>query len=280
MLIFRRAVDVAFGARAGPVIPDGAVDERWFASQVCRNCGDSLTTPYCGACGQKAAKRLAWRDIGRESWDRLRLFEFRSVGTLARLIVSPGRIAREYVLGRRRSHMHPLKLLVALVAVLVLMLAANRYFIQYGFSGRNGDVDRMAERVIAYANWSFSLGIFSIFLGSWIIFRQRLGYNFIEHIVLALYCQNIILGLIIINLLPTLIWNDPEFIGWHKMASQYYVPAIKILIVGIAYKQFFLLALKSDWPRLASACLIYAGSAWILLRIYASAILWLVSRSG
>ena len=172
--------------------------------------------------------------------------------------------------------MQPVTLLIALVAVLVVMLAANRYFGYYGFSSRNADVDRMAARVIAYANWSFSLGIFAIFFASWSVFRHRLGYNAIEHAVLSIYCQNIILGVIIVNLLPTMIWRDPAFILWHKTASQYYISAIKLLIVALAYSQFFLLKPRSDWWKLLAACLIYAASGWVLLRIYAMAILWLV----
>ena len=174
--------------------------------------------------------------------------------------------------------MHPLKLLVALVAILVLLLAANQYFGHYAYVGRDAVVDRMAQRVMAYANWSFSLGMVAIFAGGWIVLGRRLGYNAIEQAVLAIYCQSIILALIIINLLPTLIWRSPEFILWHKTASQYYVPTFKLLIVAVAYRQFFLIEIKSDWPRLFLACLIYATINWVLLRIYALGIFWLVSR--
>jgi len=286
MPIIRRATDLLFrrDTDPGPVapgvtIPDGPIEDTWFDAASCRNCGAPLDTPHCGQCGQKAARRFVWRDIGTETWDRIRFFEIAAVRTLRRLILSPGTVAREYVFGRRSAHMHPLKLLVALVALLVLMLAANGYFGHYGFAGRNDDVDRMAQRVMAYANWSFSLGIFAIFLGSWAIFRRRLGYNAIEHAVLAVYCQNIILGVIILNMLPTMIWDSPQAILWHKAASQYYIFAIKLAVVAVAYKQFFLLHLKTDWPKLLAACLVYGAVGWALLRVYALAILWLVSRT-
>lgn len=257
-------------------LPDVPIDAAWFASQDCRNCGVPRTAAYCGVCGQKAAARLVWRDAWRETWDRLRYFESSSAKTLAKLILSPGRVAREYVLGRRASHMHPLKLLVALVAALLIVLAANRYFHVYDFSGRSGDVDRMASRVLAYGNWSFSLGIVAIFAAARAAFGRRLGYNAIELGVLAVYCQNLILAVIIVNLLPTLIWSDPGFVLWHKTASQYYLYAIKLVIVATAYCQFFLLDPRRDWLRLLAACLIYVGLSWLLLRAYALAIFWLV----
>ncbi len=261
-----------------PGAVDGEISGAWFDAARCRNCNATMNTPHCGQCGQKAAHRLSFRDMAKESWDRLRYFELKSARTLRHLLFAPGRVAREYVQGRRTAHMNPLALLIALVALLVLMLAANQYFQHYGFVGRDSDVDRMSQRVLTYANWSFSLGIFAIFMGSWITFRRRQGYNAIEHAVLAIYCQCITLALILVNLLPTLIWRDPAFIVAHKAASQYYMTAIKLLIVAVAYRQFFLLQLRRDWPRLALACGIYAASSWLLLRAYAAAILWLVTQ--
>ncbi|VWX54333.1 DUF3667 domain-containing protein [Novosphingobium sp. 9U] len=278
MLILRRAADAIRRATAPETafIPDTAADAAWSDLSHCRNCGALLSTPYCSSCGQKAAKRLTWRAFVHETWERVRVFELQMLTTAARLLLSPGKVAREYVLGRRSANMHPLKLLVALVAVLVLMLAANRYFAQYDFA-RDAVVNRMAERVMLYANWSFSLGIFAIFLGSWTVLRRRLSYNVVEHATLAIYCQSVTLGLVIINLLPTMIWRDPQFVMWHKAASQYYMFAIKLAVVAAGYKQFFLLDLRSEWLRWACAVLVYAVTGWLLLRAYALAILWLVT---
>jgi hypothetical protein len=254
----------------------GPISQSWFEAPVCRNCSVQLTTAYCGSCGQKAARRLSFGDLVKESWERIRWFERDSVKTLLRLIFQPGLVARDYVHGKRASYMHPLKLLVALVATLVLILAANQYFQRFDFVGQSRDVTRMAQRVVTYANWSFTLGIAAIFLGSWIGFGRRLNYNAIEHMVLAIYCQNLILAIVIVNLLPTLVWHSPVFILLHKQASAYYLYAIKLAIVTIAYSQFFRLRLSRDWPRLLLACLIYAGTSWGLLRLYATMLLWII----
>jgi hypothetical protein len=164
-------------------VPDITVSPAWFTAPVCRNCDAELTSPYCGQCGQKAAKRFEWRDIRNEGWERLRLFELSAAKTLRSLLLSPGTVARDFALGRRAAHMHPLKLLVALVAILVVLLTYNQYFGHSGLA-KNADVDKMAKRVLAYANWSFSIGIIAIFLASWTVFRRRLGYNPIEHAIL------------------------------------------------------------------------------------------------
>lgn len=257
----------------------GAVDiaAAWNHADVCRNCGAPLATDYCGGCGQKAAKRLTLRDTGKEAWERLRFFELKNARTLQRLVLRPGGVARDYVLGKRTRYLNPLTLLIALVAILVIVLAASRYFTVYAYAGANADVDRMAQRVMAWANWSFSLGIFAIFAASVAVFRRRCGYNLVEHAVLAVYCQCLILAVIIVNLLPTLIWNDPAFVLWHKAASQYYLYAIKLLVVAVAFKQFYVLDLRRDWPRLVAACGVFAALSWVLLRLYASLILWIVT---
>jgi len=274
----------AYPTRSGDVpvseapLSGGAIDAAWFDAPICRNCGSPRSTPYCAQCGQKAARRFELRDIGKESWDRLRYFEAKSLKTIVRLVVTPGTVARDYVLGRRATYMHPLSLLVVLVALLVVMLAANRYFGQYGFADR--DVDRMADRVMIYANWSFSLGIVAVFVASWSVFRRRLGYNAVEHAVLAVFVQTVILAAIIVNMVPTMIWSDPAFVAAHRAASQHYLYGIKLAIVAMAFRQFFLLRVRSEWPRLLLAGLVFVGTSWLLLRVYAAAILWLVSRTA
>lgn len=92
----------------------------------------------------------------------------------------------------------------------------------------------MAERVLAWANWSFSLGNVAIFATSLAVFRRRLWYNALEHAVLAIYVQALILDVITVNLWPTLIWHDYTFLPWHKQVSQCAIPAIKVLIVAAA----------------------------------------------
>lgn len=280
MLDFRRITADAFSPnkQSPSSLPDVPISDDWFEQPTCGNCATATTTAYCSGCGQKAAKRFVWHDIRRETWDRLRLFELPAVRTLGKLIVTPGTVAREYVMGRRTTWMHPLKLLVATVAVLVLMLATNQYFSVYAGVDRDGVVKRMAAQVLAYSNWSFSLGIVAIVAAAAIVFRRRLGYNLVEVMVLAIYCQSIVLAFISVNMLPTLIWRDPAFILTHKAASQIYVPILKTLIVVVAYRQFFLLSWRTDWPRLVLAGIIVAAINWTLLRIYAWAILWLVSR--
>lgn len=267
---------------AGPKQPVRA-DDVYFEAAVCRNCGNPLDTPFCGACGQKKARRLKLRDLRRETWEHWRLFEITTARTVWRLVIHPGYVAREYVMGRRKDHMHPLKLLVFMVALLVLMLNRNRFFSALGSgAGAGGDarLQRMADLVMGYANWSFSLGIIAIFLGGYAVFRNRLGYNVVEHAVLAVYCQILVIAAILLNLLPTMFWTAPAFLAEHKRLSAQYLYAVKVLVVAVGYRQFFLVHLRREWGRLLAAVLIYMAVSWVLLRLYSWLILQVVHAQG
>lgn len=177
--------------------------------------------------------------------------------------------------------MHPLKLLLVMVALLVLALNRNRFFAYFSYSDRaDAQVDRMATLVQGYANWSFTLGVLAVWAASFLVYRRRLGYNAIEHAVLAVYCQILIIAVILINFLPTLVWNAPDFVRDYKDASANYLYAAKVLIVALAYKQFLLVDLRREWPRLLVAVLAYMAISWVLLRLYALLVLAIVQAQS
>lgn len=247
-----------------------------FDAPRCRNCGGALATPFCAHCGQKRARRLSLRDVGDEAWQRLRVFERSALKTAAALVLTPGVVAREYVEGMRARHVHPLKLLMVLVALLLVVLARNAYFTHFG-AGIHADQElkRMAALVQGYGNWSFSLGLFAIWAASMATWWRR-SYNPTEHLVLAVYSQCVILLLVIVNLLPTLIWRDAGFINQYKALSGIWLYALKALVVGAGYVQFFQLQLRRDWLTLLIALLGYVGLSGLLQYLYAAAVLHVV----
>jgi len=244
-----------------------------FEGRSCRNCGAEMASIYCGQCGQKRTSRLGSADLAREAWSRWRLFEAGSLHTAWELLTAPGRVAREYVLGVRRHHFHPLKLLLVAVALLALALARSNYL----QSHRYGEVNEAMALISAYANWSFSLGIVAILAASLLVFPRRLGYRPIEHLVLAAYCHALILLLILVNLLPTLFNSSPEFVQQHRLASSYYLFLVKAIVVAVAFKQFFVMDIRRRWWQLLLAVAVFVVVNWALMRLYARWVLWLVT---
>jgi len=247
------------------------VDAVDFDAGRCRNCGAALEAPYCGQCGQARARRIGIRDLRDEAWIRWRWFDKLSAQTAGRLLTSPGRIAREYVLGGRSRHFHPLKLLLVAVGLLLLALARANYL-----QSLEEDASRAMALVAAYGKWSFSLGIVAIFAASLVVFPRRLGYNLVERLVLSAYCHAVVLLLIVLNMLPLMFDPQPAFIAAHKLASSYYMFVVKAVVVGLAFAQFFVLDLRRDWWRLLLAVTVFIAINWALQQAYAQALSWYV----
>lgn len=249
---------------AAPVLTDAH-----FSAPLCHNCGQPLDSPFCPACGQKRAERFRVTTIASEAWDKVRVFEFSTLAAIWRTLVGPGRVAREFVLGARKKHVHPLKLLLIAIGVLLLVLAQSNYL-----DSANAQVSRAQALMHSYGQWSFSIGIVAILATSCLVFWRRLGYNFTEHLVLAIYGHFLIILASIANKLPTLVWRTPEFLEAHKAWSVWFMDAVGVLIVAVAFQQFFLLDLRRQWWRLLLAVLLFVGIKWLLLRGFA----WLLVK--
>lgn len=250
---------------AKPVI----LSDAFFTEALCRNCDAALTGPHCAQCGQKKAGRIGVNSVRTEIWEKLRLFEMDLLQSALRLVTGPGKVARDYVYGVRKRHAHPLKLLLLAIAVLLVVLAQTRYL-----HSANVQVTKVMETVRKYAEWSFSLGLVAIWLASMIGFRRRLGFNAVEHLVLALYTQFVIILANIVNQLPLLALRSPTWLAAHKQWSGWYMDLVEPAIVVIAFAQFFVVDLRRQWWRLAVAVTVFVAAKKLLVHAYA----WLLVK--
>jgi len=241
----------------------------YFAAAVCRNCTAALHGPHCSQCGQKKTVRIGTASLRTEIWEKLRVFELDQLLSALRLLTGPGRVAREYVLGVRKRHTHPLKLLLLAIAALLLLLAQTRYL-----HSSNVQVSEIIETVRKYAQWSFSLGLAAIWLASLAAFHRCRGYNATEHLVLALYAHFLIILANIANQLPLLLLRSPAWLAWHKHWTGWYMDAAELGIVLLALSQFFLVDLRRHWWRLALAGITFVVTKKLLLYFYA----WLLVK--
>ncbi|MEG2942601.1 MAG: DUF3667 domain-containing protein [Thermomonas sp.] len=242
---------------------DAAVDDAHFEVALCRNCGLERQAPHCGACGQKAVARFSARDVGDEVWQGWRLFEMAFLHAALRLARNPGLVAREYVLGARKRHVHPLKLLLFAVALLVVVLDRTGYL-----TAGQTRLSAQMQLVSDWARWSFSLGLFAIVIATRAVLRRRLGYNLVEHLVLALYVQFLVIAANLLNLLPLLIVDAARWATSWREASAYYMTPLELAIVGIACVQFFRLDWRRDALRIAAVLAVFFLAKKALLFAY------------
>lgn len=240
-----------------------------FDTRQCLNCTAPLAGPYCAQCGQKKATRIGSSTVRKEAWARFRWFEWDAIRRALRVLPQPGTMAREYVLGQRKDHPHPLTLLFLCIGFLLVVLAHTDY-LQPEFPSEAAA--RMYELVKGYSKWSFSLGVAAAFASTWLVFRRRLGYNAAELLALALYCQAVFIVLQMANQLPLVLAPSPGLLKWHKQWSPWYMTALQALVLMRALAQFYLLGLR-DWRqgawRLLLAGLLYAVLKWQATALYA-----------
>ena len=221
---------------------DAVVDDAHFDAPVCRNCGTPRDTPHCGACGQKAAARFALRDVWQEFWESRRLFELSFLHAALRLARAPGRVAREYVLGARKRHVHPLKLLLVAVATLVLLLGHTGYL-----TAGQTELSGQMQVVAAWARWSFSLGLLA---------------------VLAAYVQFVVIAANVLNLLPLLVLDASRWAAPWRQAASWYMTPLELAVVAVACKQFFHLRWRGDGWRIAMLLAVFFLCKKALLLAY------------
>ena len=233
-------------------LTDAPVDAAHFEVAVCRNCGRERQPPHCGACGQKAVARLSLGDVIAEFWQSWRLFELAFLHSALRLACQPGLVAREYVLGARKRHVHPLKLLLFAVALLVVVLGRTGYL-----TAGQTQLSAQMQLVADWARWSFSLGLFAVLAATWTVLGRHLNYNPVEHLVLAVYVQFVSIAANTINLLPLLLLDSARWAAPWRQASGWYMTPLELVLVALACKQFFHLGWRRDALRIFAVVAVY-----------------------
>jgi hypothetical protein len=84
----------------------------------CLNCGARLSGQYCGQCGQRASSRLIslW-ELTRDAFGDLFELDSRLWRTLVPLLISPGKLTKDYLEGRRARYMPPFRMYLVLSVV-------------------------------------------------------------------------------------------------------------------------------------------------------------------
>jgi hypothetical protein len=165
-------------------------------SAACANCETPLRAEqrFCGHCGQRAhSGRLTMRQIGHDVLHALTHADHSIFSLIRQLAYRPGRVAREYVDGRRKKYFGPFPFVVISVglASFMIYLTGVHFFSPITESGAAGLLQRHVNVVIVLQ---------MPFLAGWCVllfWTSRLNYA--EHLVLAAYTSGfrmLFLGLI------------------------------------------------------------------------------------
>jgi hypothetical protein len=154
----------------------------------CLNCAVALEAGqrFCAACGQKSTTaRLTMRDIAHDILHALTHADHSIFALVRDLATHPGRVAREYIEGKRKRHFGPWAFLLITVglASIVIHLADVQWFKPYSQSHATDILHRHINLVILL-QMPLLAGVCAL-----LFYRQRLNYA--EHLVFAAYTSGL-----------------------------------------------------------------------------------------
>ncbi len=92
-----------------------AVADHHEVPAQCRNCGAGIAENYCQHCGQETRLHMpSFTEFAHEFIGHYVALEGKLWGTIGRLLFRPGALTNEYLAGRRRRYVEPLRLYLTL----------------------------------------------------------------------------------------------------------------------------------------------------------------------
>jgi hypothetical protein len=181
------------------------------------------------------------REIGRDFMHAL-VHTDRSVLSLVRiLLVSPGRVAKDYVSGRRKRHFGPFAFLVIAVGLASAIVALS------GFRAFTTDSpNAVAEFLQRHVNVVILLQV-PILAACCNALFQKDGYNFAEHLVLAAYTSGIRTIFLTVLVIPYWYLFRPS--GSVALYLYYLYLSIWLLYCGVAASQFYQGNRGASWAK-------------------------------
>jgi len=123
------------------IVPKGRYRLKYRGTE-CLNCGHLLdmSDKYCPGCSQaNSTKKLSLKDFLDEFFSSLISYDSRLLKTLSALLIRPGQISKDYVLGKRVSYTNPFRFLLSLAIIYFLMLNFSGNFTELNRLGADND---------------------------------------------------------------------------------------------------------------------------------------------
>lgn len=221
---------------------------------LCANCGAPLAGRYCAHCGEERLDRahLRFTNFARRAFAEFTDFEHSKLfGTLTALLFRPGKLTADFLRGKTRSYLGPLKMYLTVFGLSLVIYSiyqpAAIYDVRYMMSqdrGKNWEtiIHRIAEKrkttpdeVISELNrrWqsyiSFSQLLYPLLLAAVLnLLYLRARRFYVEHLIFALHL------LTFTYLAGILVWPVYALNGL-KFSPTYFVTTGVIAILSLIY---------------------------------------------
>jgi Protein of unknown function (DUF3667) len=216
----------------------------------CKNCNSNSIEKYCSNCGQKVySNRFTTQSLFAVFLDAFNV-EKGFLFTFKMLFVNPEKIIREYLNGRTRAYMNPLKYFIIIAGIsAILMVWFNILDENIKNSNEFFNVDKeamelaeiMKSFVQDYMNVLIILMLpVTALISKWYFKKQKLNYA--EHLILISYlgAQSALIGIFIFpiyKIFPVL--YDYMFLFAFLNIAIYYTYGFKSIFKNNIIKSFF-----------------------------------------
>jgi hypothetical protein len=255
----------------------------------CLNCEADLYTgfKYCAKCGQKAeTHRLSFHDLGHEA---LHYFTHADKGVLflvRELAIRPGKVAREYVAGKRQKYFKPVNFFLLVGAILVFMTSYFHYFDDSFVKRLENNLAQVQDPVMhqqmvgvieriknvnhylsKYSNVVNMLATPLYAAVFWLFYRRT--YAYIEHLVANMYFMGFTMLVYSLFLVP---WQKFLFAGSNQLRYMIILFSFEVIYRTIAYYRFINKKGAGPFFKALGVAILpvvfWVGGSWLLIKQY------------
>ena len=207
--------------------------------EICMNCGAELHGPYCSNCGQKVTdlKQSFWSFLMEYLANAFQL-DTRLLPTLREMVIHPGRLTQEFFKGRINSYVHPLKmnmfmLLIVIAIVALFMSPSTNISDEQTNEALSSDLNSLIQTYIPI----FIL-LMTPVLGLVVqLFNLRKKRPFMEHFVFALHFAAFVEMFFVLKMVVSHFCNN----AWIDLAFY----AVTVLYLMLALRRVYP---ATGWP--------------------------------
>jgi hypothetical protein len=258
-------------------------------SHICQNCGADIDDNYCKKCGQKkdaAFDRSVFSIIGH-FFEELFTWDSRFFLSLKYLFLKPGYLTHEYISGRHKKYISPLKMFLFTSFILFFIMIKsdpNQYrslvteggddnflkeFIMEQEETSSGNKELFIEGFNNQFNDNITLYIFVVMLVFSVLLKivyLPKKYYYSEHVVFTLHFFTIALWCFLLGVAVQDLGEPAVFFFWYFLPCLYLFAALW----RVYHKTLWKAILVSMFMTMSYCILI---TIWIFGTVYLSAIL-------
>lgn len=162
----------------------------------CNNCTTQFEGNFCPNCGQRPNNgRIVFRESARDVLEHYFDFDAPLFRTVTGLVTRPGKLIREYILGRRKSYSHPIRYYILVLAIYLIVQNVIDFDpikavgeIMGGTQQPNPDNPQTKGSYFFRNNINLLLLFYAFFLAVFNkLFFRKSGFYFVEYLALGFY---------------------------------------------------------------------------------------------